>query len=59
MQLAAAVKSALLPPSVIEKMMAQKQADLSDPQPTEEPRQVPVDLYNKLYLDLERRARIC
>lgn len=59
MQLAAAVKSALLPPSVIEKMMAQKQADLSDPQPTEEPRQVPVDLYNKLYSNLERRARIC
>ena len=62
-QLAASVKSALLPPAVIEKMMAQKQntkPDETEPVDTpKEPRQVPVDLYNKLHADLERRAKIC
>ena len=59
MQLAASVKSAMLPPSVIDKMIAQKQNSITPNTPIEEPRQVPVDLYNKLYENLERRAKIC
>lgn len=66
LQLAAgADMSGLLPKEVIEKMRNDKAAGkLGSPQntqltPIEEPRQVPVDLYSKLYQDLERRAQIC
>ena len=62
MQLAASVKSALLPPEVIEKMMAQKTnltpQNTSETKTPEDSRQVPVDLYEKLYENLERRAKI-
>ena len=62
MQLAASVKSALLPPEVIEKMMAQKTnltpQNTSETNTPEDSRQVPVDLYEKLYENLERRAKI-
>lgn len=54
--------SGMLPKEVIEKMrndLAAGKLKVTQPTPTEEPRQVPVDLYTKLYENLERRAQIC
>lgn len=52
-QLVAGIRNVLLPPEVIEKMIAEKQSET-----VEAPRQVPVDLYQKLFENLERRARV-
>lgn len=66
-QFAAYAKSAripaLLPPEVIEKMMAQRpdkniENTNDDSDKPDGTRQVPVDLYLKLYENLERRAKI-
>jgi len=54
LQLVASMRSAMIPQEVIKKMIAQKQND-----PIEATRQVPVGLYQKLFENLERRARIC
>lgn len=74
MQLTAATGTGIIPPEVINKMrnmllssgglnpeaanfMPENKKEEEKPQ-NEEPRQVPVDLYNKLYADLERRANL-
>lgn len=75
MQLVAGIQSAMLPKEVItamRKLLINSNGQINpeavfslpeepqkeEPQP-EASRQVPVDLYTKLYQDLERRAKIC
>lgn len=53
MQLAASMRCTMIPMEVIKKMMAQKQSET-----IEASRQVPVDLYQKLHENLERRAKV-
>lgn len=62
--IASSDRTGLIPKAVIDKLRNDRAAGKLNPQnitprPIEEPRQAPVDLYQKLLQDLERRKQLC